>query len=193
MRRILAIILLGALLAGCATLHYKRTQVGQLSGKVIVQWYRPDLFIYWPDTTDPLTFMRKNGDRLEPENMYTDGGSIPRVFWVLRNYSPWGYGPAFVVHDWLYHVRNCGLVGHKEYTYTLKDAATVMSEIMKTLMESPRFPYGSKTSMYLMYEAVQTAPAREAWEHGECKKPDPDHPRPVSPDATFVLDFTRRG
>lgn len=66
-------------------------------------------------------------------------------------------------------MQNCKRNGYQDYT--LKDPATVMSEAMKTLMETPNFDYGSKTSMYLMYEAVQTPPAQEAWKHGKCNAP----------------------
>jgi hypothetical protein len=121
--------------------------------------------------------------------MPTDGGSIPRAFWVFKNYSPWGYGPAFVAHDWLFHIKNCNLKGYKPYD--LKDAAMVMSEIVKTLMESPGFDYGSKTLMYLMYEAVQTPPAVEAWEHGTCENVE-IFTLSGPPDAVFTLDFGKR-
>jgi hypothetical protein len=175
------------LLSGCATYHYNHTPPGQLSGKLIVEWYKPNLFKYKPDAGDPLTFVRSNGDIVKPKEMVTDGGSIPRAFWVFKNYSPWGYGPAFVAHDWLFHVKNCNLPGYP--AYSLKDAAWVMSEVMKTLMATPGFDYGSKSSMYLMYVAVQTAPAKEAWEHGTCQ--DPSVIRPLgAPDATIKLDFS---
>jgi hypothetical protein len=74
-----------------------------------VEWRKPDLFVYRPDTTQPLVFVRKTGDTITPGLMFTGGGSIPHPFWVLRNYSPWGYGPA-----------------------SIEDAATIMSEVMKT-------------------------------------------------------------
>ena len=96
--RLLA-LLVPILLSGCATYHYNHTPPGQLSGKLIVEWYKPNLFRYIPDSSDPLTFVRSNGDIVKPKEMYTDGGSIPRAFWVFKNYSPWGYGPAFVAHD----------------------------------------------------------------------------------------------
>jgi hypothetical protein len=61
-----------------------------------------------------------------------------------------------------------------------------MSEVMKTLMEMPHFDYGSESSVYLMYEAVQTAPARAAWEHGTCIEPTAITLDRV-PDETFVV------
>jgi hypothetical protein len=186
---VLALALCVFSMSGCATYHYNHTTKGTLTGKVIVEWYKPNLFKYIPDATQPLMFLRSNGDSIQPQAMITDGGSIPRVFWVFKNYSPWGYGPAFVVHDWLFRIKNCNLTGHPNYS--LKDAATVMSEIMKTLMETPEFDYGSKGSMYLMYEAVQTPPAQDAWDHGTCEE-ERLLTLPTAPDATFTLDFTKQ-
>jgi hypothetical protein len=175
------------LVSGCATLHYRRTETGELRGRVTVEWRKPDLFSYRPDVDQPLLFVRKTGEEIKPGLMFTDGGSIPRAFWVLKNYSPWGYGPAFVIHDWLFHMQNCKLPGYENYS--VGKAATVMSEVMKTMMESPGFDYGSKTTMYLMYEAVQTQPAREAWNEGRCVTPERELRALSAPDAVFVIEF----
>jgi hypothetical protein len=174
---------------GCASHHYGRTQVGDLSGAVIVEWRKPNLFWFKPDSSEPLIFARKSGDAIKPGAMLTDGGSIPRPFWVFKNFSPWGYGPAFIVHDWLFHMQDCKLPGHEKYT--LEEAAMIMSEVMKTLMEGPDFDYGSKTAVYMMYKAVQTAPARAAWSNGVCITPGaPAFFGP--PDEVFVVRAPRR-
>ena len=179
------LVLIVILTSGCAARHYERTQVGQLNGRIIVEWRKPDLFAYRPDAKQPLSFVRRRGQEIKPELMFTDGGSIPRPLWVLRNYSPWGYGPAFIVHDWLFHMQNCKLPGYEKYS--VEEAATIMSEVMKTMMESPGFDYGSKTTVYLMYQAVQTQPARDAWSDGRCVTPDL---RILSaPDEVFVVEF----
>nr|WP_249779640.1 DUF1353 domain-containing protein [Bradyrhizobium sediminis] len=34
--------------------------------------------------------------------MYTDGGSIPRIAQIFNGLSPWGFGPAYIVHDWIF-------------------------------------------------------------------------------------------
>ena len=177
------------LLSGCASSHYKRTQPGELSGRVIVEWRKPNLFTYRPDPKEPLVFVRKGGEGIKPELMSTDGGSIPRPFWVLKNYSPWGYGPAFIVHDWLFHMKNCKLPGYEKYS--VEEAATIMSEVMKTMMETPDFNYGSKTTVYLMYQAVQTQPARDAWNEGPCVTPEVGLLE-VAPDESFVVEFTSK-
>lgn len=174
------------LVSGCASQHYEQTQRGQLNGRVIVEWRKPDLFTYRPDSEQPLLFVRKSGEEIKPELMITDGGSIPRPFWVMKNYSPWGYGPAFIVHDWLFHMRNCKLPGYEKYS--VDEAATIMSEVMKTMMESPGFDYGSKTTMYVMYEAVRTQPARDAWTDGPCVRAEQRSFSPV-PDEVFVVEF----
>ncbi len=41
--------------------------------------------------------------------------------------------------------------------------------------------------MYLMYEAVQTAPARDSWEHGSCITPETLLVE-RAPDVTFVVE-----
>ena len=184
-----AVIFSILLMSGCASRHYERTQPGQLNGRIIVEWRKPNLFAYKPDTMQPLLFVRASGDAIKPELMFTDGGSIPRAFWVLKNYSPWGYGPAFIVHDWLFHMQNCKLPGYEKYS--VGEAATIMSEVMKTMMESPGFDYGSKTTVYLMYQAVQTEPARDAWNDGPCVTPEV-RALEVEPDESFVVEFSSR-
>lgn len=187
--RACVLAVLAVLVSGCASLHYQRTDSGTLSGRVIVEWREPNLFVFRPDKQQPLTFVRKGGDTITPGVMFTDGGSIPRQFWVFKNFSPWGYGPAFIVHDWLFHVRNCKLAGYEKYS--LGGAATVMSEVMKTMMETPGFDYGSETVVYLMYDAVQTSPARDAWDNGKCIIPD-EHALaapPSPPDQVFIVEF----
>jgi hypothetical protein len=183
--RALLALLLWPLQAWAAR-HYRATQAGTLRGILTVAWYRPDLFVYTPDARAPLVFTRHDGQRIEPARMFTDGGSIPRPLWFLRNYSPWGFGPAFVIHDWLFHMRACNLPGYE--AYSLQSAARVLSEVMKTLLQLPGFDYGSRTTMFLMYLAVQSAPARKAWDFGRCIEP-PAASAERSPDALIRINF----
>src|SRR5215470_9390632 len=123
------VILVLALLAstGCASLLYRRVAPGQLHGKLVDQWIDYDKFIFLPDKDKPLSFTRANGDQITPGMMYTDGGSIPRPLWVLRSYSPWGYAPAFIIHDWLFDSHHCGDSPFPKYTND--EAARVMAEV----------------------------------------------------------------
>ena len=173
--------------SGCTNWHYDRVNTGDLEGKVVVEWMEPDRFLFRPDTIQPLTFTRSDGEQIRPEAMYTDGGSIPRPFWILRNYSPWGYGPAFIIHDWLFVMQDCQYEGAERWT--LKESALVMSEVMKTMMETPGFDFGSKQSVYLMYKAVQSKPAQDAWDKHDCK-PLPDVTREDwRPDVRYEISF----
>jgi hypothetical protein len=153
-------------LSGCASIHYDKTKTGELKGKTIIEWIEPDKFIFRPDKDNPLTFTRHNKDKITPGLMYTDGGSIPRPLWAIRSYSPWGYAQAFIVHDWLFNMKHCQLPGYERYT--VKEAAWVMSEIMKTMMEK----YGvDKLTLYTMFEAVRSPIAESLWNTGKCEQP----------------------
>lgn len=174
-------------LGACAQRHYDKTAIGDLKGDLIVEWRKPNQFIYRPDMDDPMRFVRNDGTEIRPARMWTDGGSIPRAFWSFKNFSPWGYGPAFIVHDWLFVMQDCRLPGYEGWT--VEDAATVMSEVMKTLMESPDFDYGSARAMYAMHNAVQTAPARAAWADQNCQPLPSPFELSVKPDATFTISF----
>ena len=174
-------------LTGCVNNLYNKTVPGELEGSLRVEWRKPNSFVYIPDPDNPLRFTRgENQGFVEPGDMWTDGGSIPRQFWIFKNYSPWGYGPAFIVHDWLFHMQDCELPGYEQYD--LKTAAVIMAEVMKTLLEDPEFDYGSKQSIYLMYKAVQTKPARDAWEDRNCKPVERALP-PGPPDKVFEVSF----
>jgi hypothetical protein len=141
------LLLLAALgLGGCASVHYARTDQGELRGDLLVKWVEPDLFVFVPVATNPLTFVRADKTAIVPGPMYTDGGSIPRPLWALPAYSPWGYAPAFVVHDWLFDRKHCDDPTYASYTVT--DAAWVMSEVMKTMIEGRGAQPGDKTAVY---------------------------------------------
>jgi hypothetical protein len=115
--------------------------------------------------------------------MYTDGGSIPRPLWAFRGYSPWGYAPAFIVHDWLFEMKHCHLPGSEKLT--AEDAATIMSEIMKTMMEQS---IPDKFTLYAMYEAVRSPIAIKVWETGKCVEA-PDGILQATPKMQYTLEF----
>ncbi len=164
---ILSIIL--CLSPGCASYHYSDVQTGQLHGKLTVQWIDYDQFLFIPHAEDPLTFVRYNNESITPGKMYTDGGSIPRPFWALRNYSPWGYAPAYIVHDWLFEMGQCKLPGHENYD--VEKAGLIMSEVIKTLMENPDYGAKNKLVLYSIYKAVVSPIAHYVWNEVECDQP----------------------
>ncbi len=178
--------------SGCASWHYARTKTGELRGKLVVQWVEPDQFIFLPDQDRPLTFTRANHNAIAPGQMYTDGGSIPRPFWAFKHYSPWGYAPAFIVHDWLFHMQHCQLSGYDKYD--VDEAAQVMSEVMKTLMEMKKEEIPTdKVALYAMFEAVRSPMAAKLWDQSKeesCKEPPAERKAaPPRPMIQYMLEF----
>lgn len=171
--RALALTIAALFLAGCTDWfygrHYERTETGELKGKLVVEWLSPDSFLFVPDSEDPLTFRRKNDEVIQPNQMYTDGGSIPAALRAIKSYSPWGYAPAFILHDWLFVMQACKIPGYENFD--LDKAATIMSEAMKTIMEDPKYGGPNKLVHYSMYEAVRSKAAADHWENGKCDTP----------------------
>jgi Protein of unknown function (DUF1353) len=164
---------------------YNDFEVGTLSGKTVVEWYKPDLFIYTPHPKSPLTFTRKNGVKIIPGRMFTDGGSIPRPLWMLPKFSPWGYGPAFVVHDWLFTMQHCKYEGYESFDHHI--AATVMAEVMKTMMETKVIDSVDPWTLETMYWAVDSRFAEKLWNNGRCTPP-PSEFRSKNLIKRFVVD-----
>jgi hypothetical protein len=162
---------------------YESVGTGTFFGQATVVWQDMDLFLF-PAGAGALSFHTsakgpKANRVIQPRRMWTDGGSIPLILrGFSRKLSPWSYGPAFITHDWLFVAHRCGIAPDTDFT--LEDAALVMAEGQKTLMEVgytrsdgtvhklPR----AKAIVYLMHKAVSSFVARRAWEKppeaGEC-------------------------
>ncbi|HEX3125941.1 MAG TPA: DUF1353 domain-containing protein, partial [Thermoanaerobaculia bacterium] len=175
---LVCLCLLSLLGTGCASARYQSTKPGKLQGKLIVQWIEPDEFLFIPDPESPLSFIRFNGDKITPGKMMTDGGSIPRPLWILRSYSPWGYAPAFIVHDWLFVMKHCQIPGNEKYN--VHDAALVLAEVMKTIMVTGKVAVDRPT-LWSIYSAVNSPIAGNLWDKGACIPPPPGltHKKPI--------------
>lgn len=137
-------------LTACGAVDYDHAPVGKLSGTVLVMWVGETQagegdgrFVYVPSTT-PLRFQRSNPaatqKTIQPEMMYTDGGSIPALAQVFKGFSPWGYAPAYILHDWLFVARKCvndGIASPDQAAVAqmpFAESATVAAEVIKTLV-----------------------------------------------------------
>ncbi|MFC4668544.1 hypothetical protein ACFO5X_08275 [Seohaeicola nanhaiensis] len=145
-------ILAGLLLAACGTVDFDEAPVGRFEGALLVMWVGEGdgkgagKFVYVPSRTRPLTFIRNRPGaavtRIVPEMMYTDGGSIPRAGQLFNGFSPWGYAPAYMVHDWIFVARHCltDNMAEGEETkiegMTFKESAEIIAEAIKTLIAS---------------------------------------------------------
>ena len=150
-----------------------------------IEWVGPDQFIYRPDAERPFYFKRANGEIIKPRSIYTDGGSIPRVLWAFRAYSPWAFGSAYVAHDWLFSAHHCGYAEAEQHT--LNTAADVLAECIKTLMENdqkralnenhPNDSLKSPSLLFTIDKAVRSKVAENLWNNGRCQTPPAELPQ----------------
>ncbi len=168
MRTIL--VLLAVLLAcGCASRPYRETAQSKFEGELEVRWVANDYFLFLPNKDNPPRLLRPNGQKaIQPGPMYTDGGSIAQALWGVQGLSPWGYAPAYVVHDWLFEARHCGYVSDNQYSFD--ESVTVIAEGLKAIME-----HDPRVRNYFVFDAVVGAVgspvAKKRWDTGKCKPP----------------------
>lgn len=168
-----------SLMTGCGTVFYSKTPTGTFSGKLYVEWIAPNQFIYRPDETNPLVYKTSAGRRIQPQLMYTDGGSIPRLFWSAPDLGPWDFAPGYIVHDWLFTQHHCKVGDWQSYDF--QQSAALLAEAIKTQME--KASRAEPDIVYAIYEAVRTPIARRLWDDGVCQPPPAANAAPA-PGAT---------
>jgi hypothetical protein len=175
--RTLVVLLPVLLSCGCATRSYLGTADSRFVGDLEVRWVANDYFLFLPKQGNPLRLLRPNGQPpIEPGPMYTDGGSIPQALWGVQGLSPWGYAPAYIVHDWLFEARHCGYAPDNQYSF--EESVTVIAEGLKAVMEND-----PRVRNYFVFDAVVGAVgspvAKKLWDNGKCNAP-PDNVRWLS-------------
>ncbi len=155
MRRFISLtgFALAVSVAACGTVDYDTAPVGRFEGSLFVMWIGEGgssgdgAFVYVPNPAAPLTFTRSGGlpfGEIAPEMMYTDGGSIPKPAQLFRGFSPWGYAPGYMIHDWLFVARHCNLDGtptnaeRRMAGMEFQTSANIMAETIKTLLLNNR-------------------------------------------------------
>jgi hypothetical protein len=98
--------------------------------------------------------------------MYTDAGSIPRLFWSTPGLGPWDFGPGYIIHDWLFEQHHCKEGDWQSFDFDR--SAEVLAEAMKTQMAKAGKP--EATVLWAVHEAVSSDIARNLWDAGECKQ-----------------------
>jgi hypothetical protein len=172
-------------LSACSNVSYDSVSRGTFTGEVFVMWVGDGTstgdgrFVFVPNPNKPLTFTRpasKGGQKFRPTMMYTDGGSVPRLAQVFKGFSPWGYAPAYMVHDWLFAAKHCltdktpkkGDSAVEKLTF--EDSASIAGEAIKTLVEDRRVS-NDDVSASLVTLAVTSPFSKAAWERrGVCAK-----------------------
>lgn len=146
MRRLALLFCLA--LAACGHVDYDATPAGRFEGSLFVMWVGEGgdtgdgRFVYVPNPRDPLRLIRATGSPqvIQPEMIYTDGGSIPRAGQLFRGFAPWGYAPAYMIHDWLFVARHCLTDGtpteaEREIAgMEFQDSAEIIAEAIKGLI-----------------------------------------------------------
>ena len=142
-------------LAACGPNIYDKAPPGAFDGNIYLMWIDDGgssgdgKFVFVPVPGKELTFIRNEKANatvrtIVPEMMYTDGGSIPRMAQIFNGFSPWGYAPAYMVHDWIFVAKNCTTdndpQGDEAQIADMKfeESADIMAEAIKTLVAEKR-------------------------------------------------------
>lgn len=177
--------LVAAIAAGCSSIDYHKLATGQLSGSLFVMWVSEGNnsgdgnFLFVPDPRAPLIFHRADpsspGGTIQPGLMYTDGGSIPKIAQVFKGLSPWGYAPAYMIHDWVFVAHHCIVDGSTESRFDqvrgieFDDSAAILGEAIKALIKV-RQVAPNDVAPAAITSAVGSAVAKSLWdEKGACK------------------------
>src|SRR5205823_9589932 len=89
--------------------------------------------------------------------------------------SPWAFGPAYIIHDWLFAVHRCHYPAPPEIqAITFEQSAQVLAEVGKSLVDAQLI---DDNKLEAIVWAIQTKYARDLWESpptgDDCKLPPP--------------------
>lgn len=184
------------LLTSCASLPHDQIPDGIFDGVATVEWSGEDKFIYRPGPkalSFQPSFWAKTTKRIVPRTMYTDGGSVPRFFWNIPGLSPWGFGPAYVIHDYIFTVHRCGWYDPDVAEIDFDKSAEVLAEVGKALIDLHYIQHDALDAIVL---AVKSPIARTLWDTPGDPIKDCAHPpkslRPSVTVATFDIPKVRR-
>lgn len=157
--------------------RHKRTQEkfvkdllkGKFEGHFRLEWTGPESFTYHPDPDDPFRYTRfkANGKKeiIQPEKMWTDGGSIPIAAQALTGRTPWEYGPAFMIHDWEFHRHDID----PSFKKSFKQANLTLAEAIWTLMNDGylryKKPKKSPKNVLTIHAGVCSPIAKAIWDN----------------------------
>ena len=136
----------------------------QKQGKFVewphLEWHAPRRYLFSQDPQHLFSFQRSTGERITPQAMETDAGSIPRVIWSIPGLSPWDYLPAYMIHDWDFKAHHEGLSDR-----TFEQANLTLAEGIYTLMKTG-VANSDWARIQIIYSAVSSPIGRRIWDHG---------------------------
>lgn len=176
------------ILSACATTsRYQDATPGHFEGVLLVMWVGEGnssvgdgKFVFVPDPAKPLTFARSDPSRpgavLRPGTMYTDGGSIPDIAQLFTGLSPWGYAPAYMIHDWIFTAHHCLEDGNTDPIYEpvrgidFNQSATILIEAIRTLVAENKVDKND-VAVSLINAGVRSRIAERYWtQPGACAR-----------------------
>lgn len=181
---------------------------GEVSGKLMVFWTGYDDFVYYPYYSDPLVYRlprelaeKIGSDTIRPGAIYTDGGSIPQALRSVTGLSPWGYRPAYIVHDWLFVAHHC-IVHDRVDSHDRRDrpevetvraidfamSADILASVIQALVKQERVPKNA-LAPGAIYAGVDSIVAKNLWDSRDPKSCDP----PAAEVIRDIEDKLRRG
>lgn len=191
------------LTSSCSIVDYSGIDKGTFRGSAIVVWAGPGnennsgdgKFLYVPVAGRELEFTRParpnpsgRSGTIRPEAFYTDGGSIPRSLQALTGFNAWGYGPAYVIHDWLFIAKKClndenndNITDEmlKIEKMTFRESAIVLGETIRTLVDQYKIGTGDEFSGPIITSVTAGPISHKLWsEKGKCESnrvTDPKH------------------
>ncbi len=116
-------------------------------------------YLYTPHPIDPLRFQRSTGEIIQPGQMITDGGTVPRVAWVIPDINPWTYIKAYLVHDWDFLRHHCDAT----YGRAFEVVNLTLGEGIYTLMRTGEVGTDWR-KVELVYEAVSSFVGHGVWD-----------------------------
>jgi hypothetical protein len=184
MFRVVLITALSLTVAACGS-PYLTAETGNINRPVNTVWVGYDNFVYVPGSKESENFdfvTAKTGRVIEPGLMYTDGGTIPRFAQIFKGFSPWGFGPAYVIHDWIFYARHCEVdraVTDPDYNdavrfrdvdgITFDESAEVLAEVIRTIVDNGQVKPENVPATFIS-AAVDSVFAAALWnEAGHCE------------------------
>lgn len=179
------------LVAGCGAVDVAGAPPGEFKGKLFVMWVGETegplgdgKFVFVP-ADDPLRLERRRPgatvEVIQPGMMYTDGGSIPPIAAAFKGFSPWGYAPAYMVHDWLFVAKRCWEddQGTPEEAAAAKmpfpETAEVAAEAINTLIAQKKVK-PNDVAPEVISRIVAGPISRQLWEKpGACERVSEAH------------------
>ncbi|MCG8531026.1 MAG: DUF1353 domain-containing protein [Desulfovibrionales bacterium] len=145
---------------------YDDIDAGTFSGILTVEWHGPRKFLFrQQDGSSPsFSFTRANGEVIVPGQMKTDAGTIPKFLWTIPGFSPWEFGPAYIIHDWEFRYHTC-----YRGTKTFAEVNRTLLEGIKTLMESGLCEKNLAAFKIIAY-SINSNAVKKHWDELQCTR-----------------------